>query len=36
MEQRGMGAVYKASHRVLAGELKLPHLNPQTQLFSLP
>jgi hypothetical protein len=32
---RGL-AIYKASHHSLAGELKLSHLNPQTQEFSLP
>jgi hypothetical protein len=31
---RGL-AVYKASDRALAGAIKLDHLNPQTQEFSL-
>jgi hypothetical protein len=32
---RGLN-VYRVSDRALAGAIRLPHLNPQTQEFSLP
>ncbi len=32
---RGLN-VYRASHKALSGDIRLLHLNPQTQLFSLP
>jgi hypothetical protein len=32
---RGLN-IYRLSDRALAGAIRLPHLNPQTQEFSLP